>query len=140
MTPQQLLADDFARNGIPTYIPDILDGHRVTPEHFFSGHFSNEEWIKRHPTEVTRPHIDRLIAGLRKRGVTEFAATGYCLGGRYVTELLKDEALKVGIINHPSGVVIPKDLEAIHAVKHVPMLWVTCEKCVVFEFSGMVDS
>lgn len=47
-------------------------------------------WLAKHPQSVTRPYLDALIAGLKEQGVKEFAAAGFCYGGRYVFDLALD--------------------------------------------------
>lgn len=90
--------------------------------------FVHDDWSAKHGPEVTRPPIDACMKELRARGVKEFAATGYCLGGRYVVDLAIEELLKVGIISHPSLLEIPKDLIAIDKAKRIPILWNTAEQ------------
>lgn len=41
-------------------------------------------WIGKHGADVTRPQIDNVLKGLKDEGVKEFAATGFCFGGKYV--------------------------------------------------------
>ena len=48
-----------------------------------SGTFDLPGWLAKHGQDVTRPFIDKVIAGLKERGVTQFAATGYCFGGEW---------------------------------------------------------
>jgi dienelactone hydrolase len=40
-------------------------------------------WIGKHGQDVTRPLLDKVIEGLKGQGVSKFAATGYCFGGKY---------------------------------------------------------
>ena len=40
-----------------------------------------KEWLGKHLSHATRDLLDKVIAGLKEKGVTEFAATGYCFGG-----------------------------------------------------------
>jgi dienelactone hydrolase len=42
-------------------------------------------WLATHGQKDTRPPLDKLIEGLKERGITEFAATGYCFGGKSET-------------------------------------------------------
>lgn len=39
-------------------------------------------WFGKHGKAQTRPIIHKLIAGLKERGITELAATGYCKSSR----------------------------------------------------------
>jgi dienelactone hydrolase len=44
--------------------------------------FDREKWHESHGSAQTRPSIDQVIAALKREGVTSFAATGYCFGGK----------------------------------------------------------
>lgn len=52
------------------------------------GDFDIGKWFGSHGPDVTRPHIDSVMKGLKEQGVKKFAATGYCWGGRYVVDLV----------------------------------------------------
>ena len=43
--------------------------------------FDIPAWFGKHGAGVTRPYIDNVVAALKEQGVTQFGATGYCLGG-----------------------------------------------------------
>lgn len=83
-----------------------------------------------HGVDQTQPTLNRAIAGLIEQGVTEFAATGYCFGGawvtrsilngsmyndihiaRYVFNLAFENGIKVSVVSHPSLLKVPEDLE-----------------------------
>lgn len=103
-----------------------LNGDPIPEGKLGSPDFDLGAWFGKHGSDVTRPPLDKVIAALKAKGVTSFAATGYCLGGRYVADLVLDDVLKVAIVAHPSLIKVPEDLEAIK--KHsVPFLWNTCE-------------
>lgn len=68
-----------------------------------------------------RAVIDGVIEVLKSRGITEFAATGYCFSGKQVFDLARDGVIKAAIVAHPSLLVIPDDLEAV-AKTNVPVL------------------
>jgi dienelactone hydrolase len=98
----------------------IPEGALGSPE------FDLGAWFGKHGADTVRPPLDKVIAALKAKGITSFAATGYCFGGRYVADLVLEDQLKVAIVAHPSLIKIPDDLEAIK--KHsVPFLWNTCE-------------
>jgi dienelactone hydrolase len=44
--------------------------------------FDREKWLESHGSAQTRPSIDKVIAALKREGVTNFAATGYSFGGK----------------------------------------------------------
>jgi len=74
----KLLADGFARNGFATYLPDYLNGDQISLEGFQNRNVDIQGWLSRHGSDKTRPPLDAVIQGLQERGVTTFAATGYC--------------------------------------------------------------
>jgi len=121
----RLLADDYAKNGFQTYIPDYLNGDPV-PADFLGGKFDLNTWFPNHGKDKTRPPLDKVIDGLKARGVTTFAAIGYCLGARYVFDLAFDGVIKVAAISHPSLLEAPEDLEKFKKTG-VPLLINSCE-------------
>ncbi|EJD49375.1 alpha/beta-hydrolase [Auricularia subglabra TFB-10046 SS5] len=123
----QLLADDFARNGFQVYMPDYLNNDPVTESMLSNPEWSLEQWFTRHGREVTRPVIDKLIAALEAKGVTAFGATGYCFGARYCIDLAHENALKSIVISHPSLLELPSDFEKLRKVSNVPLLINSCE-------------
>jgi len=123
----QLLADDFARNGFATYIPDYLDGDPVTLEMMSKNAAVPEDWKARHTLENTRVPLDAVIKGLQERGITVFGASGYCLGGRFVFDLAFEHAIKVSVTAHPSRLQIPEELEKYATTCNAPLLINSCE-------------
>jgi len=120
----QLLADDFAINGFQVYLPDYLNGDPV-PADFLGGKFDLNAWFPNHGQDKTRPTLDKVIAGLKARGITEFGATGYCFGARYVFDLAFEGAIKAAVVSHPSLLQV-EDLEK-YAKTNVPLLINSCE-------------
>ncbi|SCZ98375.1 BZ3500_MvSof-1268-A1-R1_Chr3-2g06328 [Microbotryum saponariae] len=123
----QLVADAFAAEGFATYAVDYLNGDDA-PEDALSGNkdFDLMAWLGKHGKAETYPHIIKTIEGLKQQGVKDFAATGYCFGGRFVVDCVLDGHLKVAIVSHPSLLKPDEDLPAIKA-KSIPFLWNTCE-------------
>ncbi|KAK0203070.1 hypothetical protein DFS33DRAFT_1344773 [Desarmillaria ectypa] len=77
----QLLADDFAKNGFRTVVPDYFNGDAIPTDALEPGSiFDLAKWLTNHSSTHTRPALDRVIAALKESGVTEFGATGYCFG------------------------------------------------------------
>jgi hypothetical protein len=94
----QLLVDDFARNGFAwviyvsstdpwgvltilpfrTYLPDYLNGDPITEDMFKTPGFSSDDWFKTHGAEHTRPPLDAVMKALKDRGIKEFGVVGYC--------------------------------------------------------------
>ncbi|KIK27154.1 hypothetical protein PISMIDRAFT_199985 [Pisolithus microcarpus 441] len=100
----KLLVDNFARAGYWTIAPDYLCGDPAPPYAWNNRGFNVHDWIDKHPAEVTWPVIREVIQALRDQGVTSFAVTGYCLGGRYAIDLACHQIVDVLIIAHPSQV------------------------------------
>ncbi|EIW79020.1 alpha beta-hydrolase [Coniophora puteana RWD-64-598 SS2] len=123
----QLIADDFARNGYRTVMPDYLNGDGVPPAELEKGTFPVQDWFQRHGPETSRPPLDKVIAGLREEGVTAFAAIGYCYGARHAWDLAIEHVTKVTICNHPSLLKNPEDFETYLAKATAPLLINSCE-------------
>lgn len=122
----KLLADDFAKNGFQVYIPDYLNSDPV-PADFLGGKFDLNAWFPNHGADKTRPPLDKVIDGLKAKGITTFGATGYCFGARYVFDLAFEKAIKVAVVSHASLLEI-SDLEKYKSViNEVPLLVVSCE-------------
>lgn len=83
-------------------------------------------WLKKHGQEETLPPLLKLIEGLKERGITSFAVTGYCFGGKYAFELSHAKLVKVASVSHPSLLKIPEDLEKLKA-SDVPLQINSCE-------------
>ncbi|TFK25108.1 dienelactone hydrolase endo-1,3,1,4-beta-D-glucanase [Coprinopsis marcescibilis] len=123
----QLLADDFARNGFKTIIPDYLNGDFVAADALDPGsQFDLGAWFAKHGASETRPPLDRVTAGLKEQGVTSFGATGYCFGGRYVFDLGFDNVISAAVVNHPSLLKSPEDLQKYFDTSKTPLLINSC--------------
>ncbi|KAI0064877.1 alpha/beta-hydrolase [Artomyces pyxidatus] len=100
----KLLVDSFAKNGYQTYAPDIFDGEpapadRLTPD---GKPFDVPAWIGRHPPSRATEIVKAVMEGLKEKGVTKFAATGYCYGARLVFNLSFENAISVSAVSHAS--------------------------------------
>jgi dienelactone hydrolase len=141
----QLLADDFAlNNNLKTVIPDIYNGDPIPPEALSPGAsppFDLMGWLGKHGADVTRPPLDKVIAALKEEGVTTFAGNGYCLGARYVVDLAYDHLVKVVVLNHPTLLKNPEDLEKLRDVATAPILINSCPIDTQFtlEFQAKAD-
>ena len=112
----QLIADQFAANGYPTYVPDLFNGDPVQINR--SPGFDLQKWLKGaagggqgpgHGPEQTDPIVDAVIKHLReKAGVTKLAAAGYYFGAKYLVrhmdKALAGNGIDVGYVAHPSFV------------------------------------
>ncbi|THV04733.1 alpha/beta-hydrolase [Dendrothele bispora CBS 962.96] len=124
----QLLTDDFAINGYKTVMIDYFSGDPVPTDALDNPNsgFNIVEWIGKHSQEVTRPLVDKVISALKEEGVTQFAATGYCFGGRYCFDLAFDHVIKATVVAHPSLLKIPDDLEKYASTAKAPLLINSC--------------
>ncbi|KAL8279155.1 hypothetical protein RQP46_008411 [Phenoliferia psychrophenolica] len=132
----RLLADSFAANGFATYVPDLFDGKALEKDAMNDGTFDIMGWLAHHGQDVTRPYLDKVIAGLKAEGIVSLGATGYCFGGRYVVDLAIDNAIKVGVVAHPSLLKIPDDLETLKAKSKVPLLWNVAEQDYMYTYAA----
>ncbi|KAJ7074716.1 chlorocatechol-degradation protein [Mycena amicta] len=121
----RLLADDFARNGFKTIVPDLFEGDPIPVQP--PPDFNREEWSAKHGPAQVRPIVDTVLTALKEQGVTDFAGTGFCFGARYIFDLSFENLLKVSIVSHPSRLVIPDDLHKYVAVSKSPLLINSCE-------------
>ncbi|KAJ3984931.1 dienelactone hydrolase endo-1,3,1,4-beta-D-glucanase [Lentinula detonsa] len=126
----QLLVDDFARNGIKTVAPDLFEKDGI-PFDFLESEekrqaFDRSSWFSRHTPAISRPLLDKVIAALKTQGVTTFAATGYCYGGRLVFDLAFENIISASIASHPSLLKVPDDFEKYLSVSSAPLLINAC--------------
>ncbi|KAJ6514487.1 Alpha/Beta hydrolase protein [Mycena vitilis] len=130
----KLLADDYARNGFKTIVPDLFNGDPVPVAALEPGAppFDWPKWLPAHGAAQTRPLIDAVISALKSEGVTEFAASGYCFGGRYTFDLAFDRVIKVAVVAHPSLLKRPEDLEIYRDKATAPLLINGCTHDPVF--------
>ncbi|KAK0497340.1 dienelactone hydrolase endo-1,3,1,4-beta-D-glucanase [Armillaria luteobubalina] len=110
-----------------TIIPDYLNGDAVPADAMGPGKsFDLSTWFVTHTPAHTRPPLDKVIAALKESGVTDFGATGYCFGGRYVFDLAFEDVLKVAVVSHPSLLKFPDDLEKYATAVKAPLLINSC--------------
>ncbi|KAF9264326.1 alpha/beta-hydrolase [Marasmius fiardii PR-910] len=131
----QLLISDFAVNGIKTVGIDYFHGE-VPPADALSPSYSGppfntKAWIARQMPR-SRPAIDKVVEALKAEGVTEFAAVGYCWGGRYTLDLAFDSVIKVAAVSHPTLLKVPEDFQRYLETSRVPLLMNTCPVDVQF--------
>jgi dienelactone hydrolase len=103
----KLLADDFARAGYFTVIPDIFEEEPVPSEYLLnpgSIQFDLMAWKGRHPAERVDPIIESTIKGMKELGVKNIGSVGYCFGAKYVVRFLAEgKGVDAGFIAHPVG-------------------------------------
>ncbi|KIJ57134.1 hypothetical protein M422DRAFT_40652 [Sphaerobolus stellatus SS14] len=114
-----------------TYIIDLFNGDSVPvavldhPEGYKS--FDIVRWLGKHDESATRPQLVPVIAALKERSITQFGATGYCFGGKYVVNLGQENVIKVAANSHPSLLKIPYDIELFLAKSNAPILINSCD-------------
>ncbi|TCD62751.1 hypothetical protein EIP91_006449 [Steccherinum ochraceum] len=124
----QLLADDFARNGFRTIMPDLFDSD-AAPEILLTNPaaFDLDGFFNNHPPARAKFLVDRVIAALKADGdVKKIGTTGYCYGARVGVDLALDGTSSVTVIAHPSLLQVPVDFERYKAVSHAPLLIHSC--------------
>ncbi|KIY65945.1 alpha beta-hydrolase [Cylindrobasidium torrendii FP15055 ss-10] len=136
----QLLVDDYAKNGYKTIAMDLFNGDVFTEENIKT--IDLPAWVSRHGRDFTRPIIDKVVDGLKQDGVNQFAATGYCFGGRYVFDLGFDNVISTSIATHPSMLECPSDFEAYVSKSSSPLLLNTGGLDVYFppKIYGTIDT
>ena len=111
----QLLADDFARNGFKTVVIDYFKGEPVPSELVFAPggaeNFDIPAWLGRHPPPEAVEIVRAVITALKAEGATKFASTGYCYGGRTGFDLGFTNELQVVTMAHPSLLKAEEDLK-----------------------------
>ncbi|KAI0027332.1 alpha/beta-hydrolase, partial [Vararia minispora EC-137] len=122
-----LLCDDFARNGYQVYAPDLFEGEAATPEFLDDrAAFDFMAWLGRHSPAHNFTRVKGVLDELRKQGVTRFAGTGYCYGGRMVFDFAFADEIQVSATSHPSLLQIA-DLEKYASTAKAPLLINACE-------------
>ncbi|KAJ6510798.1 Alpha/Beta hydrolase protein [Mycena sanguinolenta] len=134
----RLLADDFARNGFKTIMPDLFSGDPILVNP--PADFNREKWSASHGPAQTRPIVDSVISALKEQGIVGFAGAGFCFGARYVFDLAFDGILKVSIVSHPSRLVVPDDLEKYASVSKAPLLINSCEVDKAFPLEAQAQA
>ena len=108
----QLLADDYARNGFKVYAPDFFGNDSVHPDALNPGStFDLMNWLSKHPPESKLPIIRNVIAALKAQGITKIGALGFCYGARPAFDLAFTNEIDVVAVAHPSLLKVPEDLE-----------------------------
>ncbi|KZT70799.1 hypothetical protein DAEQUDRAFT_764368 [Daedalea quercina L-15889] len=106
----QLLADDFARNGYRTVVPDYLNNDPVPEDAFDApGRYDLSSWLRAHGEDVWKPVMDALVATLKAGGVARIATASVATA-----------------IAHPS-LLKPEHLERYRDESKAPLLINGCE-------------
>ena len=79
----QLLADEYAKNGYLTVVPDLFQGDRISPEDMDSGNVDFGAWLPKHQPANVDPVVEATVKYVRETlGVKKVAAVGYCFGAK----------------------------------------------------------
>lgn len=115
----QLNADQFARNGLRTVVPQLFQ--EAVPESAFNpgSTFNIMEWFPRNGISYSEPRVRKVLAALKAEGVTKVGVTGYCYGARSGFNLAFENEITALAVSHPSLLEVPKDMEVrAHALSH----------------------
>ncbi|KAE9403608.1 alpha/beta-hydrolase [Gymnopus androsaceus JB14] len=137
----QLLIDDFAANGILTFGVDYLFGDGIPADAMGpDSTFDRDAWRERHGYDRTRAAVDAVIAALKEKGITTFAANGYCFGAVYAVALAIENGIQATIVTHPSRLKVPEDLEKYFSVSKAPFLINSCEVDAAFPIEAQAKA
>ncbi|CAI7587883.1 unnamed protein product [Penicillium manginii] len=101
----KLLADEFAKNGYLTIIPDLFQGDQISTEVTDSGKADLPAWLPKHQTVNVEPWVAASIKyALETLAIKKLGAVGYCFGAKYVARFFEDHQIDVGFMAHPSFV------------------------------------
>jgi dienelactone hydrolase len=79
----QLLADEFAKSGYLTVIPDLFQGDQISVADMESGKANLGAWLPNHQTANVDPVVEASIKYVRETlGVKKVGAVGYCFGAK----------------------------------------------------------
>ncbi|KAH8105261.1 alpha/beta-hydrolase [Cristinia sonorae] len=121
----QLLADDYAKNGFKTIVPDLFDGDAIPLGALQTKDFDAQGWFARHSVATARPIVDKVLAALKEAGVTTIATSGYCYGARLCFDLAFEGISVATALAHPSFLQVPEDFEK-YKQTNAPLLINTC--------------
>ncbi|KZT70790.1 alpha/beta-hydrolase [Daedalea quercina L-15889] len=133
----QLLADDYARNGFHVVMPDLFHNDAVPSFVPPDASISREEfdvlaWVGRHPPETVGRTVAQVITALQERGTRKLAGLGYCFGARIAIDLSFVDAISVCVVSHPSLWKVPDDIERYLVESKAPLLINSCEADEMF--------
>jgi len=123
----QLLADDYARNGFKVVVPAIFE-EPCPPNALDPGSgFDFNKWIGSNKPDVTEPRIRKVVATLKASGVKRIGVVGYCYGARSAFNLAYEHEIHVVAVSHPSLLQIPADAEKYLQSSQAPLHINSCE-------------
>jgi dienelactone hydrolase len=111
MRTDQLLADDFARHGFYTVVPQLFQECVPTSAFEPGSNFDIGAWFGRNGIDYSEPRARQVLAALKESGFTKIGVTGYCYGARSGFNLAFENAISALAVSHPSLLKIPDDIE-----------------------------
>lgn len=88
----QLLADEFAKSGYLTVIPDLFQGDQISVADMESGKADLPAWLPKHQPANVDPVVEASIKYVRETlGVKKVGAVGYCFGAKVCWETVSDD-------------------------------------------------
>ncbi|PRQ56319.1 putative alpha/Beta hydrolase [Rosa chinensis] len=98
------IADKVASNaGFNVVVPDFFYGDPYNPN---NTQRNMTDWLRDHGTDKGFEDAKRVIAALKKKGVSGIGAAGFCWGGKVVAELSKGYYTEAAVLLHPSRVTL----------------------------------
>ncbi|KAG9457426.1 hypothetical protein H6P81_001934 [Aristolochia fimbriata] len=96
------LADKIAAAGFCAVVPDFFHGDPFDP----AKHINREEWMKSHQPDKGYEDAKRIIAEIKRKGVSAIGGLGICWGGKVVVESVKRNEFEAAVMFHPSAVTV----------------------------------
>ncbi|PRQ56318.1 putative alpha/Beta hydrolase [Rosa chinensis] len=98
------IADKVASNaGFNVVVPDFFYGDPYNPN---NTQRNMTDWLRDHGPDKGFEDAKRVIAALKKKGVSWIGAAGFCWGGKVVAELSKGYYTEAAVLLHPSRVTL----------------------------------
>ena len=97
-------------------MPDLFNGDPVTDAQRAVPGYSIDTWRLGHKEETWIPIVDGVVKALKEQGVTRIGTTGYCFGAPAAFRLAFANESHVTVLNHPSMLKAPEDLEVSHCL------------------------
>ncbi len=108
----QLLADEYARAGFKTLVPDILNDDGMAFDALNSVTSTPQlfeivgPWLKNHGDETVTPSIDAVLKSLKAEG-KKVGLVGFCFGGKYAVQYGATDLCSAVVACHPSFIDVP---------------------------------
>ncbi|XP_040361695.1 endo-1,3;1,4-beta-D-glucanase [Rosa chinensis] len=101
-----LIEDDYkvaSNAGFNVVVPDFFYGDPYNPN---NTQRNMTDWLRDHGPDKGFEDAKRVIAALKKKGVSWIGAAGFCWGGKVVAELSKGYYTEAAVLLHPSRVTL----------------------------------